>query len=1071
MKIHFIGIGGIGMSGIARLYLQSGHTVSGSDLKYADVIGGLEKLGAKIFIGHKAQNVEGAELVVYSSSIKNDHVEIVFARERQIQVIHRSEALARLCEGRFTIAVSGTHGKTTTTSLIGMILKEAEKDPLVVVGGIVKEFGGNARAGSGPAVIEADESDASFLNFSPNISVVTNIEAEHLDHFGNFENVLTAFRNFIKRLPENGVWIGTSDDSGVKILAEEKSRRFVGCKLGESGVDFWASDIVECPEGNRGISFNVWKGSENLGKVSMRMMGTHNASNALCAVAVGLELGINFQVIASALGKYEGARRRFDVRYEDSELLIVDDYAHHPTEIKKTLSAARAIANKRIVALFQPHRYSRTEAFLNEFSESFHHADQLIITDIYAASESPRPGISGEKLSEAAHDAGHPNVTFVKRDRLSDFAKNEIRPGDLVITLGAGDISQVASEISDYLRQRSLFSGFRGRVLINESLSRHTSLKIGGPVEAWVEPADEADLKRLLEIAKENNKKIYIFGGGSNILVADEGLKGFALNLGGNAFKEIRLENGKVLVRGGVPNALFIQFALEHNLGGSEFLSGIPGTIGGAVAMNAGSHGQSVDLILEQIRVMDFDGNESVLKKDDLGFGYRTSNIKNKIVLEATFALPARAHEESQKILDEYRQRRAKTQDLWHASAGCMFKNPMDSNCSSGKLIDDAGLKGKTVGRAQVSEKHANFIINLGGAKSGDIIGLIREVQKSVEQRFGLRLEEEVRYFSDEPEKLKGAAVAIEAVELPKKIVVLAGGTSCEREVSLVSGKAVCDALTQKGLNAILLDPVGDFEPQLRNQKPDFAFIALHGTFGEDGAVQKILDKEEIPYSGSGPEASAKAFDKAKAQAFFKDAGIDVADFAVLDQSFGIRVPQGIPFPLVVKPSAAGSSVGITLLQDAGMFEAAVKEAFKYSDKVLVEKYISGRELTVGILGDQTLPIVEIVSKRKFYDYQAKYGDSGTTYEVPAKIEPVLAQKIAQIALKAHRILGCEAMSRVDFILGEDGTPYLLEINTIPGLTGRSLLPKAAKAAGIDFGSLCVKIIELSLESQSCQSP
>ncbi len=299
-----------------------------------------------------------------------------------------------------------------------------------------------------------------------------------------------------------------------------------------------------------------------------------------------------------------------------------------------------------------------------------------------------------------------------------------------------------------------------------------------------------------------------------------------------------------------------------------------------------------------------------------------------------------------------------------------------------------------------------------------------------------------------------------------EKVVVLAGGMSCEKEISLISGQAVLDALLSKNIPTVLIDPAADFTARLKKESPTIVFLALHGTFGEDGSVQKILEDQGMVYTGSGIETSRNAFDKSKAQKIFQNAGIKVPEFAVILKKEISVLPKNLSFPVVVKPASAGSSVGISIVFDRSNFLPAVKEAFRYSDTVLVDRYISGRELTVGFLGNAPLPIVEVIPQRKFYDYQAKYKDGGTRYEFPAKLTPQETKKVADLATSAVKVAGCEVMARVDLILADDGQPYVLEVNTIPGLTGKSLLPKAASAAGIDFSTLCVRILDLSLEAR-----
>ncbi len=744
-------MGGIGMSGIARVYLSMGYEVQGSDLKKNEILSALEAMGAKVLIGHDASYVSGADLVVYSSSIAENHPERAAAVKERLELIHRAEALARICEGKFTVAVTGTHGKTTTTALIGMALKEAGHDPSVVVGGVVNFFGGNACVGNGKEiVIEADESDSSFLKFSPDLEVITNIEDEHMDHFGTAQKVEETYRNFIRRLPPGAVWVGCAEDDKILRLASENIRPALLYGFDKNRASVYAEDIVECPGGRRGVSFKAFYEGKYLGLVHMKIIGHHNVLNALAVIGVSLKLGIPFEAVARGLGKYEGAGRRFDIRYEDDRFLIVDDYAHHPTEIRKTLQAARSLGSKRILAVFQPHRYTRVESLMEEFAKSFEAADQVIVTDIYAAGEMPRAGVTGERVNELTRKTGHKGTSFVPRREIKDYLLREMKPGDLVITLGAGDITHLSHEIADFLSAGQAGAGrllgeVGGRVSRDEPLSRHTTLKVGGAVDFWIEPEDPEDLKKALKVCHENVFKIYIFGFGSNILPPDEGLRGAAIHLGAAFFKKIRIEKGRVIAGASAPNTLFIQHALEHGLGGCEFLLGIPGSVGGAVAMNAGSHGQSIDAFIETVTLVDFTGRERILKKEEIPFSYRFSGIRDSVIVETSFLLPKREKSESQRTLDQYRDHRIKTQDLKHPSAGCMFKNPKDFGYSSGQLIEQAGFKGKRVGGAQVSSIHANFIVNLGGATSGDILTLIREIKSSVKQKFGVELETEVK--------------------------------------------------------------------------------------------------------------------------------------------------------------------------------------------------------------------------------------------------------------------------------------------------------------------------------------
>lgn len=1068
-SVHLIGLGGIGMSGLARLYLSEGCSVQGSDVKDSQILTELECMGVKVHIGHRASHVEGAQTVVYSSSIPEDHPERLEAVRRGLRLIHRSEALASFCEGRSTIAVAGTHGKTTTTALVGSVLLEAGRDPSIVVGGLVRRFGGNARCGQGKEiVIEADESDASFLRYTPDIEIITNIEDEHLDHYGSSARIDDAFEAFVARLRPGGWWAACAEDPRAAALAARHSNAVLyGFGALERG--YQARDVAECPDGKRGSRFDVYEDGRRLGAVALGLMGRHNVLNALAAVAVGRRLGLRWPVIRRGLEAYEGAGRRFDVKYEDERFLIVDDYAHHPTEIARTLEAARSLKRKRIVALFQPHRYTRTEALLEDFARCFGAADKLFITDIYAASEKPLPGVTAGRICERTRDQGHRDVTFVERARLCEVLQSAVRPGDLVISLGAGDIHQVSTQLSDYLRAQSAgashpFALVRGKVLPEEPLARHTSLRIGGPAQYWVEPEDEEDLSRALRTAKRKRLPVYVFGAGSNLLAPDEGLRGVCIHLGSAYFRQLSQEGDCVIARSGVPNTLFIRYVVDRGMGGCEFLTGIPGNVGGAIAMNAGSHQQSIDAHLVRARVMETDGTARWMQKHEIPFGYRHSGLGDRIVLEGVFRFAEQESTAVYKRLAEYREHRMRTQDLRHPSAGCMFKNPKAAGCSSGKLIEDAGLKGRRIGDAEVSEKHANFIINRGAAKATDVLALIREVQSTVHRKFGIELETEVRILR---KVLSGPARAVGASGEPLKwgrIAVLGGGVSCEREVSLVSARSAAEALQQKGFDVIQVDPGSEgFLDELKRAHVSMAFLALHGTFGEDGVIQTLLEQAGIAYTGAGPEASAVCFDKERTQCRLRESGVTVPDFAVYASVAEALASTPPEHPFVVKPAQAGSSVGVSLVRSSAEREAAVREAFKYSDRIVVERYIRGRELTVGILGGRTLPVVEVVAGNVFYDYEAKYRDNRTHYEVPARLNLREAAACRRAALAAWKALGCQVMARIDLILAEDDRlPYILDVNTLPGLTPKSLLPKAARASGIEFGDLCVKILELS---------
>jgi UDP-N-acetylmuramate--alanine ligase len=443
-KLHFVGIGGIGMSGIAELLLNLGYKVSGSDLKESPVTERLAALGGKIFNRHHADNVQDANVVVISSAVRPDNVEVLEAKRLQIPVIPRAEMLAELMRLKYGVAIAGSHGKTTTTSMIATVLVHGGFDPTAVIGGRLNAFGSNAKLGNGDFLVaEADESDGSFLKLSPAIAVVTNIDKEHLDYYANLEDIKSAFAAFANKVPFYGAVVLCLDDPNVQAIIPQIERRIVTYGTSHK-ADLVASHIEFL---DFGTSCQVRFKGDALGQLHLRIPGKHGILNALASVAAGLELEIPFEKISAALSSFQNADRRFQIKGLKGNVLVVDDYGHHPTEIVATLSAARNACDRRIVTVFQPHRYSRTQALEGEFARAFNNADILVIVPIYAAGEDPLPGITAERLVEQIKKYGHRNVCYA-----SDFAetskilKDSIHDGDLLLTLGAGDVWKVGEE-------------------------------------------------------------------------------------------------------------------------------------------------------------------------------------------------------------------------------------------------------------------------------------------------------------------------------------------------------------------------------------------------------------------------------------------------------------------------------------------------------------------------------------------------------------------------------------------------------------------------------------------------
>ena len=451
--VHLIGIGGIGMSGIAEVLINLGFKVSGSDLKRSAVTDRLQGMGAEIFEGHNAANVGQPHVVVRSTAVRDDNPEILEAHSRSIPVIPRAEMLAELMRLKpHTVAVAGSHGKTTTTSMVATVLGHAGLDPTMVVGGVVGAFGSNAHLGTSDLmVVEADESDRSFLMLTPTIAVVTNIDREHMDYYHDMDDVRTCFANFVNKVPFYGSSVLCLDDPNVQAIIPLLERRRMTYGL-SAQADVSAHGIKY--DNSFGSTFDVWRGADVVGQLTLRVPGMHNVYNSLAAIAVGFELEVSFEKIAAGLNSFTGAGRRFQTKGEINDVLIVDDYGHHPTEIRATLAAAKlGSGGRRIVVLFQPHRYTRTHDLMQEFARSFNNADVVFITDIYAASEDPIEGVNSEVLTAAIKRFGHKDVSYIgPLDNAATMLKHYVQPGDLVLTLGAGTVNRISDQLLSLLQ-------------------------------------------------------------------------------------------------------------------------------------------------------------------------------------------------------------------------------------------------------------------------------------------------------------------------------------------------------------------------------------------------------------------------------------------------------------------------------------------------------------------------------------------------------------------------------------------------------------------------------------------
>lgn len=757
-SFFLVGIGGAGMSALARMLKHRGLSVQGSDANASGETERLESEGIPVHIGHRREGLETAgdeTAVVLSDAIDlNASPEVAAARDRGLPLFRRSQLLGWLLQGRRVVAVTGTHGKTTTTGMIGAGLAAAGLDPLVVVGASIPQWGGPVLYGEGEwAVVEACEAYDSFHDLDPFFVVLTNLELDHVDFHGNYENLRASVLRFVNKAPAQGALIYCSEDRGASEVAE---------LTGIRAIPYGASE-----EWRRQVS-NMMGVADAGGPFpsdsSLSLPGRHNLLNAAAALTVGALARADLDKVEQALRDFRGAERRLQV-LRDGEVVVIDDYAHHPTEIAASLTALRGrYPDRRLVVVYQPHLYSRTEPIIPEFAEALSLADEVVLTDIYPAREAPLPGVSSARIAERVSKPVH---YVPSRHLLPRKVAAMLRPGDVVVGMGAGAIGEFA---------------------------------------------------------------------------------------------------------------------------------------------------------------------------------------------------PA----------------------------------------------------------------------------------LLKELDRA-----------------------KGR---------PKRIAVLYGGDSAEREVSLHSGLAISAALRRRGHEVSLVDMTdrlfqrGDLSAFIGPDRPDLAFLAVHGTHAEDGAIQGLLELLHIPYTGSGIQASAIAMDKAMTK-------------RVLQQQ-GIRVPRGVhltdmeaPFdlrpPLIVKPNAQGSTVGLTFVEDPGCLCPALANAFAYDDSVLVEEWIKGMEISVPVLDDRALPPVEIAPASGRYDFASKYTPGATEEIVPARLPEKVLEEAKRIALQAHRALGCAGATRTDMIVRDpegEAEIFVLEVNTLPGMTGTSLLPNSARAAGIDFDELCQRLLEDALRRHEAKA-
>ena len=744
--VHLVGVAGSGMSGLAGLLIELGHAVSGSDKATTTETDRLQRLGLRFYDQHLPDLANRAELVVFSSAIKDDNPILRGARNSGKSLVRRAEALAAIMHAKRGIVIAGMHGKTTTSAMTAHVLREGGLHPSHYVGAEIPILGTNAHwdPRSEYFVAEGDESDGTLRCFHPEHALILNIEEEHLDFYPDLAAIEKVFAQLIDQT--KGRVLYNADDPNTARLCVKRTGA-VSYGFSEQ-ADYRGLDIELR---HFGSSFSVYGRGEKLGQATLNVPGEHNVHNALGVIALASELSIPFDKITASLRKFEHARRRFEIKYASDRFLLVDDYAHHPTEIRATVSTAKSIGRRRLVAMFQPHRFSRTKALSRKFGSAFDDTDRVVITDVYAASETPISGITGRTIVDEIIQHGHRGVSYQPRlEWMHRDVGNLLESGDLVLSLGAGNIhEQLEILAADLVIAEKLKSivGEDSAVRLYEPLSKHTTLRVGGPAQFWVEPQSEHAFGELIRFCRDEHLPLFAIGRGSNLLVRDGGIRGVVVHPRGGIFEKIEIDGSEITAGAGVKLRQVAYAARAANLGGLEWMEGIPGEVGGALRMNAGAMGAQTFENVTRIRYLDAEGNPQVKNRDDLEVFYRRFPLLEKnFAISATFRGQRAERAEIDSRLRESQEKRRTTQPV-AKSAGCIFKNP--PSIPAGKLVDELGLKNSRVGNARVSKVHSNFIVNDGDATSAEILQLIDNIKSVARKERGIELETEVEIVGE----------------------------------------------------------------------------------------------------------------------------------------------------------------------------------------------------------------------------------------------------------------------------------------------------------------------------------
>ncbi|MFC4992647.1 UDP-N-acetylmuramate--L-alanine ligase [Rubritalea tangerina] len=747
MRIHLIGVAGSGMSGLASLLIGMGHNVSGCDRVTSAETERLQRAGLAFSSPHNAHSVADADVVVYSSAIRDENVALAAARSAGIPTVRRAECLAAILATKDGVVISGTHGKTTTSAMSAHVLRRGAVHPSHYVGAEIPVLGTNAHWDEKGSlmVAEGDESDGTLALYQPKHAVVLNVEEEHLDFYSGIEHIKEVFTTLLERTSGSIIFCAECE-----VATELCGQRGNAISYGWSNADFIAENLKE--QGGV-VAFDVVHKGELLGRVELGVPGRHNALNALASIALATECGVSFSDASRALATFAGARRRFETKYLSKRLRVVDDYGHHPTELAATLQTARSLEPKRLVVLFQPHRYSRTQKLADDFGKVLQAADKVFVTDVYPASELPIDGVSGQTIVDAMKSHGSVSGQVVGEVASAHYAVgNALKAGDMLITLGAGNVHEVGTKIA---RDQSVLEVILGecgdgnaKVCLYEPMRKHTTMLVGGPAQFWVEPQTHQCFANAVRYCRERGIPVRVIGRGSNLLVRDGGIRGVVIHPSKGVFGEVSVEGDLVTAGAGVRFKKLASIAQKAGLTGFEWMEGIPGNVGGGLRMNAGAMGtETFDQVIE-VTFLDEDGEIRTRKREEIVAHYRNvPELRRCFALSATFKGQVAEAGAIQGLMEASMEKRRSSQPL-AASAGCIFKNP--EAMPAGMLVDTLGFKDSAVGKARVSLEHGNFIVNDGKATAKEVLDLIDKIRVQAREEKGIELETEVQIIGED---------------------------------------------------------------------------------------------------------------------------------------------------------------------------------------------------------------------------------------------------------------------------------------------------------------------------------